>query len=181
MTKQEMEKFLRQPHIAKVATRRADGWPSVIPLWYLWDGEYFYLVGRKKSRWVTDLQGDSRVSVLVDTITAPISKVLLEGHAELLGTTLELWYPVAKRMVEIYGGANPDLTYLKESSDQPRWLVRITPTKITTWVIDAGQAAAANPGVTWHPRYYETGSLWEKRYREVQSKSKKKKKKKARS
>ena len=51
----ELEDFLRGPGsdwLLKLAVLKEDGWPFVTPLWYVWDGEAFWLVGRKRSEWV---------------------------------------------------------------------------------------------------------------------------------
>ena len=50
--------FLASPDstwLLKLAFNKEDGWPMVVPLWYQWDGEAFYVVGRKRSEWVQDL------------------------------------------------------------------------------------------------------------------------------
>ena len=51
------------------------------------------------------------------------------------------WVDIARRMSLRYLGPHgPD--YLVPTLNQPRWLFKVTPTKLITW-----------QGVDWHPRY----------------------------
>ena len=61
---------------------------------------------------------------------------VLEGPAPMSGRMLE----IARAMALRYSG-EPGLAYIQATMDKPRYLVRIIPTKMTTWT--GG----------WHPRY----------------------------
>jgi PPOX class probable F420-dependent enzyme len=171
MEEQKMRKvdeFLRRPLIAKIATVRPDGSPYVVPVIYKWDGQFIWVIGRKRSAWIEYIRREPRVAVLIDEPNPPHPRVLIEGEAEIVGTE---WLELGKEMLERYMGRDLSQKYLEGTIDQPRWLIRITPKKITSWIISMEDAATKK---TWHPRYYEPGTKWYEEYmREKVSKTRK--------
>jgi PPOX class probable F420-dependent enzyme len=164
LKRKELEEFLAAPNIARVATVRKDGSPFVAPVWYDWDGESCYIVGRKRSSWVENIEHEPRVTVLIDRDESPNPKVTIEGRAEVIGRGLEDWVEIGKRMVKKYFGPEAGESYLQDSIDQPRVTIKITPTRITSWVDPALGLLKEKPYLSWHPRYYEPGSKFYKDY-----------------
>ncbi len=147
LTKDEMDTFLQRPVVARVATVRPDGWPYVAPVWQYWDGEFLWIVPREKSAFVKYLQAEPRVCVSVALETAPYTRVTILGTAEVVEGPVDSqggtarWVDVARAMSKRYLGEHgPE--YLEPTMNRPRYLVRITPSKITTW-----------EGVEWHEKY----------------------------
>ena len=138
----QLEGFLTSgSHIMKLATLTAEGWPSVNPVWYQYDGGDFLVAGRTKARWVANIRNDPRVSLCIDTNDAPYSRVLVEGSAEIADSAwFGDWEPWSIR----YLGQEAGHRYYEETKHVPRALVRILPRKVTSWV-----------GGGWHPRYTE--------------------------
>ena len=144
LTPDQVDALLATPIIARLATVKPDGSPYVVPVWQHWDGEAMYIVPRARSRFVEYLRQEPRVAVsCADDVSADHSRVLIEGTAEILdgpalmaGRMLE----IAREMAERYGG-DGGLRYLDATMDKPRYLVRVTPTTMTTW--SGG----------WHARY----------------------------
>lgn len=165
MNKAQMEKFLKGPNIAKVATVRKDGSPSVVPVWYYWDGKHCFVVGRKKSAWVKDLKHERRVTVLIDDAKPPYPKVTIEGKAKVIGTDLDDWIDIGRQMVKKYFGPDAGDSYLEGSIDQPRITIRVTPSKITTWIVPSDEEVARKPRLAWASRYYVKGTKWYKQQR----------------
>src|SRR5258708_20179812 len=62
----ELDEFLAQPHLLKLACVRPDGWPYVIPLWFAWDDGKLHVVGRERAVWIDYIQREPRVGVLID-------------------------------------------------------------------------------------------------------------------
>jgi PPOX class probable F420-dependent enzyme len=158
MSKEQIDEFLQGPHLARIATVKPDGAPYVVPVWYEWDGKNLYVVGRKRSVWVEYIRREPRVAVLIDENTTPLRKVLIEGKAEVVGSD---WIEIGKRMVVRYFGPEVGPKYLEGTLDQPRWVVKITPTNITTWYIPPEYGGGRE---AWHPRYYEPGTKWYEEY-----------------
>lgn len=158
MDKQEINSFLEEPNIARIATVDEEGVPYVVPVWYDWDGQYLYIVGRKYSKWVEHLRRKPRVSILIDEDAWPYRKVIFRGRAEILGGE---WAELGRRMSIKYHGPEIGSKYFEGTFDQPRWVVRVKPLQTTSWMLppnyDGGREG-------WHHRYYEQGSRWYKEY-----------------
>lgn len=144
LTPKQVDELLATAVIARLATVKPDGAPYLVPVWEYWDGEVMYVIPRAKSRFVEYLRNEPRVAVsCADDASPGHARVLIEGTAEIVegpalmaGKMLE----IAREMAERYGG-EAGLEYLAGTMDKPRYLVRITPNKMTTW---AGG---------WHSRY----------------------------
>jgi pyridoxamine 5'-phosphate oxidase-like protein len=66
MTAGELDAFLTEQRVCRVATLTASGAPHNAPLWFVWDGTCLWLYSIVKSQRWTDVMGDARVSVVVD-------------------------------------------------------------------------------------------------------------------
>jgi PPOX class probable F420-dependent enzyme len=164
MTKTEMEIFLNGRHLARVATVREDGAPFVVPVWFDWDGKNFYIVGRQASGWVKDIRHEPRVTLLVDELDPNSPKVVIEGKAEIIGDKLNDWLDIGRRMVRKYLGSDAGDSYLEGSMDQPRFTIKITPRRITTWRNPSDEEIKKNPRLAWHHKYYASGTNWYDQY-----------------
>ena len=153
MDSQEVAAFLGSDALARLACVRPDGSPYVIPVWFHWDGEDFWFVGRKKAEWCRYLEQDPRVCIVIDAPHSPademgksteVPKVFAEGTVEVVEQPNigGRWVEIAEQMSYRYLGPNGP-TYLTASKQQPRWLFRMRPTRIKTW-----------QGVGWAPKYW---------------------------
>jgi PPOX class probable F420-dependent enzyme len=141
----DLDAFLGQGIVARVATLDENGWPYVVPAWFEWEPSegIFWLVARKKSAWAIHMQNDARVALSIDDEGAPYRKLQLQGRAEILEepNVGGAWVEIANRMAVRYLGEHgPD--YLVPTLDKPRWLIKIVPEKVQTW-----------QGVDWAPKY----------------------------
>jgi nitroimidazol reductase NimA-like FMN-containing flavoprotein (pyridoxamine 5'-phosphate oxidase superfamily) len=85
LTDQEMMDFLAErSHLARIATVRADGSPSVVPVWFIFEGGKVLITPRKHSAFLQNLQGEPRVAITIDEEAGRYRKVLFEGKAEIL-------------------------------------------------------------------------------------------------
>jgi PPOX class probable F420-dependent enzyme len=144
MTPEELRDFLARPLNAKVGCLTEDGAPYVVPAWYEWDGEAFWLVPRARSAWARYLQRDPRVCLCIDEEAPPHRRVQVLGRAEIVEqpNVGGRWVPIAERMAARYLGPDGGPRYLVPTLDRPRWLIRVHPEKLTTWA-----------GGGWHRRY----------------------------
>jgi Pyridoxamine 5'-phosphate oxidase len=156
MTEEECDEFLGSPDstwLLKLAVLKEDGWPFVTPMWYQWRDGAFYVVGRKRSAWVADLERDPRCSVCVDEEAMPpaggLRKVLARCTAEVLEGPVvaegSRWLTVADEMAIRYAGPAGH-EGLKTSYGWERYLVKLTPVEggMLTW-----------QGVGWASRYLD--------------------------
>jgi hypothetical protein len=66
MTGDEIDQFLAEERTCRVATLRADQFPHVTPLWFVWDASALWLNSLVTSQRWADLRQDPRVGILVD-------------------------------------------------------------------------------------------------------------------
>jgi hypothetical protein len=151
MSQEEVDKFLDGPWIARLACLKPDGYPYVVPVWYHWDGEAFWLVARKKSDWAHFIAEDPRVSLVVDEPEPPIRKVLCEGTALVIEKGVGPFLQNGKKSVwNLLGELHTGPRYLGDKAQEyrgsvnlePCWTFKIVPKKLTTW-----------QGFGWHKRY----------------------------
>lgn len=151
-----LEDFLTRYHwLIKLAFTKEDGWPYVVPLWYLWDQGAFWVVGRKRSEWVQDLRREPRCAICIEEKEIPPAganrKVLAQCVAEVVEGPVTAegsqWVGVANRMAEKYVGPEGPAA-LARSYGWERYLVKLSPRegKLVTF-----------QGVDWHRRYFDPG------------------------
>jgi PPOX class probable F420-dependent enzyme len=143
----EIDAFLAQPIIARIATVQPDGAPHVAAMWQHWDGEVMWVIPRSRSSWYVNLAQEPRVCILcADDVNPEHTRVTVEGVAEVVEGPVALVgrvKEIADEMAIRYMGPNGP-TYAAKTADRLRYLVKVVPTKITSW---RGE---------WHPRYIVT-------------------------
>ncbi len=87
MSAEERDVFLSTQQTCRVATVGGDGAPHVTPLWFAWDGSALWLTSIVRSQRWTDLQRDSRISVVVDAggDYTELRGVEISGRAHAVG------------------------------------------------------------------------------------------------
>jgi hypothetical protein len=139
---EELDQFLAEGKIARLACLDDKGWPYVVPCWHEWDGSSFWVVPRKKSAWAEYLAGDERCAITIDE-AAGQRKVAAQCKAVLVEepNVGGAWVPIAERMSIRYLGEH-GLQYFEPTRDKPRWLFRLDPVNMQTW-----------QGVEWAGKY----------------------------
>lgn len=138
----ELQGFLDEGRIARLACIDEKGWPYVVPCWHEWDGSSFWVVARKRSHWAEYLASDERCAITIDEdggqrkVVAQARAVVVE-EPNLGGA----WVPIAERMSVRYLGPNGP-KYLQPTLDKQRWLIRLDPITMQTW-----------QGVEWASKY----------------------------
>jgi PPOX class probable F420-dependent enzyme len=66
LTEAERDAFLRELRVGRLATNRADGWPHVTPIWYVWEGGRFVLSLGRSRRHLRNIAADPHVTLCVD-------------------------------------------------------------------------------------------------------------------
>ena len=130
MTIQEMEEFLREPRLAKLATLKADGSPHLTPLWFEYaDGEFFTTVeANTVKRW--NLERDPRVAICIENDSPPYQAVMAEGVATL---SIEGEKEVLERQAIRFLGEEKGRAMFESVKHGHGRLVRIKPDKIITF------------------------------------------------
>ena len=134
LNESEMSTFLGEAHLARLACLDDEGWPYVVPCWHEWDGESFWVIPREKSAWARYLANDSRCAISVDEAEG-LRKVVAQCTARMVEepNVGGRWVPIAERMSTRYLGENGP-KYLEPTLDKPRWLFRLNPENLQTWL-----------------------------------------------
>jgi PPOX class probable F420-dependent enzyme len=126
MTSDVLEQFLRQPHIAVLATLRSDGRPYTVPIWWLWKDGAFWLTGTTSRVWCRQLQRDPRASLCIEALQPVAGHVGVDGNVEAkLLPDFDIW-PISRQLVEKYVPDDPD-AFFANMRTEPRLLFRFTP------------------------------------------------------
>ena len=91
MDSAERDEFLGQPNTAVFATVDAKGRPHAIPVWYLWTGEVFEIIGGANSARMRHVAQNGRAALCVDKRGAGAFHVTAEGPCELGGPATRAW------------------------------------------------------------------------------------------
>jgi nitroimidazol reductase NimA-like FMN-containing flavoprotein (pyridoxamine 5'-phosphate oxidase superfamily) len=145
----ELEEFLAQPLLLKLACVRPDGWPYVVPLWFAWYEHKLYVVGRERAIWIDYLRREPRVGVLIDEearrhrrVQMSATALVVEGPVQRADGS-QHWRRIDERLKARYMADEAGRAYAQLTAERPRFLVEITPTQVTSW-----------GGGAWHHRYH---------------------------
>jgi PPOX class probable F420-dependent enzyme len=132
MSPEERDEFLNSGAMfLKIATMDEEGWPTVSPVWYLWDGSSFLVIGKERTGYIRNLRRDPRCGALVENPTLPYKRVSLKGVAEFLPEDFD-WIPPTRDMVLKYLGPE-GMSYAEATFAFPRVPIRIWPRRMATW------------------------------------------------
>jgi PPOX class probable F420-dependent enzyme len=164
LTPTEIDDFLTERgHLARIATVRADGSPSVVPVWFLYERGKIHITPRKHSEFGRNLRRDPRTAITIDEEAGSYRKVIVEGRVEFLfedgndAKWRDLYRRISCRYVD---DASADY-YINETIDQPRALfaIELAKAKVTTWRMP--REGEPYTGI-WAKRYYVEGSKMRK-------------------
>jgi PPOX class probable F420-dependent enzyme len=125
----EIRAFLAtETRTGKLGTIMPDGWPHVMPIWFVLDGdEIVFSTGRDtvKGRY---LQRDDRVSLLVDDERPPFAYVHIRGRARIdEASDLLEW---TTRIAERYMGPQEAEAFGRRNAVPTELLVRLRPERV---------------------------------------------------
>jgi Pyridoxamine 5'-phosphate oxidase len=142
LSDEDFNAFLASDVLCRLAVLDEDGWPYVVPVWFLYKDGGFYVVPRERSNWAEFMKLDPRVFLSIDE-PGSLRKVLVKGKARLLEepNVGGRWVEIGNEMSYRYlGDHGPD--YLVPTLGEPRWLFFIEPVEFKTW-----------QGVDWASKY----------------------------
>lgn len=77
----ELARFLYGAWGARLACVRGDGSPHVVPLWYEWDGQFFWVTASPSASWAGYLREHNGVALTIDEPWPPLRRALISGEA----------------------------------------------------------------------------------------------------
>jgi hypothetical protein len=138
MSDEEVAEFLETHRVATCATNGNDGWPHLMPLWYvLRDGDLWSWTYAKSQK-VRNLERDDRATLEVETGHEynELRGVMIRARC-VLHRELEVVAGVGRELAVRYGGADaavgPEAREVFERQAAKRVALHFAPESITTW------------------------------------------------
>ena len=158
----EIQQFLHeQGHLLRIGTTDVDGHPSVVPIWFINEGDDIVFTPRGHSKFLEDIRRDSRVGLSIDEDPLPYRKMTIRGTARIVhepGHDNE-WRDLYRRIAKRYIPDEAADAYVNDTTDQPRALIAVSligaDTHVTTWRMPVGDEDGSG---IWHRRYYGDGT-----------------------
>ncbi len=136
MSAEEVEAFLEQQRVVICATNGRDGWPHLMPLWYLVrDGEIWAWT-YSKSQKVRNLERDPRATLQIEDG---------EQYHELRGVMIEVQTAIHRELDHVTefgaalferyggGGGEPEFLEMIRAQAAKRVALQFVPQQIATW------------------------------------------------
>lgn len=164
LTENEIRDFLDEPdHLARIGTVDGDGFPRVLPLWFIRDDSRLLFTPRSPAVIWKNIQRDSRIAVLVDEGEAPYRKVTMQGECVIVHEPGEdeSWRDLYREIAKRYTPTAVAEAYVDGTDDQPRALCALdmaaASTRTTTWRMPV---SGEDPRGVWAAHYYLPGTKW---------------------
>jgi PPOX class probable F420-dependent enzyme len=74
---------LRSDLMLWLSTVKPDGTPHIVPVWFLWDGEFFYIYSKPDQK-IRNLQQNNAVMLALDDTKGGSDPIWVSGEAALL-------------------------------------------------------------------------------------------------
>lgn len=126
----EREHFLRQPHLAVLATIDADGRPHAMPIWYLYEGGLFLMSAGRNSRKHRNVTRNPLATLVIDQRTLPYRAVMVQGTVEI-GPRLDL--DARLRLAKRYLGDEQGQVYVESHLDEDSITLRLRPERVVEY------------------------------------------------
>ena len=127
------EKFLRSQKILRLATIDDTGVPHIVPVWYMYWNDKFYVGTNTRTRKARNIRKNPKVSFCVDVgVRSPdIIGIMGTGRAKLI-LKKNLVEPLAKKILLRYF-SNMKNKSAQQLFDQTDCIIQITPRKVAEW------------------------------------------------
>ena len=131
MTPEQIDEYLREPHLCDLATVRPDGSPHVAPVWHHYDGERLIILAEDSAVKVRNIRHEPRVAASIATHTSPYKAAIVNGVAELSYSNIPEY--VLKRWRSTTWEEKGRAYAEKVVPETNFVVITITPTKIIGW------------------------------------------------
>jgi PPOX class probable F420-dependent enzyme len=134
MSDEEVRAFLDEQMVMQVATIGRRGWPHVVSLWYVPDGNDLIGWTYAKSQKAKNLERDPRATVAVEDGLEyqELRGVMLECDVELERDT-ERVAAVGEALVDRYGGGSREMKEVFRGQAPKRVGLRFCPRRVVSW------------------------------------------------
>jgi PPOX class probable F420-dependent enzyme len=134
LSQAEIASYLKESHVAHMATVRPDGRPHVAPVWFLEEDGRAFVIADAEAVKVRNLLHNPRVVLSIGTDQRPFKYVVLEGEGRVTDQDLS---GLVERICVRYDGPERGRAYAQEllSGGSTR-LIDIQVTRVLTWQDD---------------------------------------------
>jgi len=164
LTEMELSGFLdEREHLARIATVDDDGFPRVLPLWFIRDGRRLLFTPRSPAIIWHNIVRDPKVGITIDEGAQPYRKLTVQGVVEVVhepgddDAWRETYRSIARRYTADWFADG----YVDGTDDQPRALCAIDldapTTRLSTWRMPV---SGEDPRSVWASRYFLPGTKW---------------------
>ena len=135
MTSSEMDAFLADTHLARLATVRPKGRPHVVPMWFSWDGEYVYMETLPNSVKARNLATNPNCALTIDLTQGGLrfKGVILEGRADLLADPEFARAMVDRIFAKYVGEEGLGTPTLNQMRARDHVIIRLKPDRVHVW------------------------------------------------
>lgn len=127
MKPDDVDEFLRRPHIGVLASLRRDGRPYTVPVWFLHTANSFWVTGTYERVWCRQLLADPRASLCVEALSPVAGHVGADGSVvphEL--PDFDIW-PLSRRLVDKYVSPEDRDAFFANMQSEHRLLFELVP------------------------------------------------------
>ena len=127
------KKFLKSQKILRLATIDPSGNPHIVPVWYMYHNDKFYVGTNTKTRKAKNIKVNSKISFCIDIgIKSPdIVGMMGIGRAKLILKTERVNSLAEKILLRYF--KNLKNQSAQQLLNQTDCIIEITPKKITNW------------------------------------------------
>lgn len=128
--------FLEEPDLARVGTVGRDGDAHVVPAWFWWDGERFYIGAQAGDRKVADIRRVGRASIEVDSDVRRKRGILATGAATIVDGAeagAEYIRITAEQVRRYQPGRPPHETAVRYAAHGEPVVIVMEPERIISW------------------------------------------------
>ena len=121
MTEDEIVAFLDEPgHLVRIGTIDPDGYPSVVPTWFIHREGLILFTPRGPAAFLANLRRDPRIGLSVDEDPLPYRKVTVRGSARIVHEPGDddIWRDLYRSIAKRYIPADAADAYV-ERHDRP--------------------------------------------------------------
>jgi PPOX class probable F420-dependent enzyme len=144
LSQAEIDDYLSRRLMARMATQRADGYPHLTPIWFVWEhGKFLHTLGANRVH-LDNLARDPKMSLVIDEdyrladgLAAGARSVTVRGTAKL-SQDPDLILDVTYKALVKYLGEDDARLYTEPIMAEGRTIVTMTPTAWVTWDYNKG-------------------------------------------
>jgi PPOX class probable F420-dependent enzyme len=124
------QRALHDADVLWLSSLRPDGWPHVLPIWFVWDGAVVLVLSKPHAQKVRNLSSNPNAMLAIGEPGLDFDVELVEGVAELLPTARVLPEAFRQKYADRMTSAGITPARFAAVYSQP---IRITPTRWLDW------------------------------------------------